>query len=220
MYQLILPIVVLLSIASSLHAQIYQERAGYFSIDLTEPSITTDGEFDFGVLLGDGEGLQSLQLVGSQSDDIQKVVSEIATANSEAAKRKSELEALGLGPMEMFAIQNEFDEAIRSNRMLMTTKVKAILTPQQFSKLTTVALERTIRKSTADGLFAENSGLLKALNMTDAENAQVSKKVKEVQKKLREDINALKKEAAFEIIRSLPKDKQQLFRKQFGVEDN
>ena len=220
MYKLILTIVVLLSITSILDAQIYQEGSEYFSMDLNEPSITADGEFDFGVLLVEGEGLQSLQLVGSQSVDIQKVITEIAAANSEAARRKSELKELDLGITEMVAIQDEFDAAIRSNRMLMTTKIKAILTPQQFAKLTTAALEKTIRRSSADGLFAENSGLLKALKMTDAENAQVSKKVKEVQKKLREDINALKKEAAFEIIRSLPKGKQELFLKQFGAEDN
>ena len=58
------------------------------------------------------------------------------------------------------------------------------------------------------------------LQMTDAEAANVAKKVAEVRKKLKEDMEALKREAAFEIIRSLSKDKQVLFQNQFDVYDN
>ena len=56
--------------------------------------------------------------------------------------------------------------------------------------------------------------------MTDAEAAIVAKKVAEVRKKLKKDMEALKREAAFEIIRSLSKDKQVLFQNQFDVYDN
>jgi len=56
------------------------------------------------------------------------------------------------------------------------------------------------------------------LQMTDAEAANVAKKVAEVRKKLKEDME--KREAAFEIIRSLSKDKQVLFQNQFDVYDN
>ena len=62
--------------------------------------------------------------------------------------------------------------------------------------------------------------MLKVLQMTDAETANLAKKAAKVRKKLKEDIEALKREAAFEIIRSLPKDKQVLFQNRLDVHDN
>lgn len=223
MPKLILSIILLLSVTCNLKAQFfsYSETSDKRPVISTGGnSVTADGDLALASLITDPTVIESLELSDLQKTELQKAIVDLGTANQEVGDKACVLMEAAKDVSETLAAQDSMLKEVKVNNRLLTLGVESILHDHQFSQLSGIAVNRFFSNASIDEVFKENSGILKALQMTDTETANVAKKVAEVRKKLKEDIKALKKEAAFEMIRSFPKDKQVLFQKQFGAEDN
>ena len=155
-----------------------------------------------------------------QETDLRDAIVEIGVANQQASDEAIALMKEASNISEVTAARDNMSKEVKANNRVLTSSVQRILLDHQFSQLYGIAVYQFFSTASIDEAFGENSGMLKVLQMTDAETANLAKKAAKVRKKLKEDIEALKREAAFEIIRSLSKDKQVLFQNQFDVYDN
>jgi len=223
MPKLILSIILLLSVTSNLKAQFFSYSVtpdNQTAIETQGNSVTADGDLALASLITDPTVIESLELSDLQKTELQKAIVDLGSANRKAADEASMLMEAATDISEVIAAQDRLSKEAKVNNRALTLGVESILLDHQFSQISGIAVNQFFSNASIDKVFGENSGILKALQMTDAESANVAKKAAEVRKKLKEDIKALKREAAFEMIRSFPEDKRVLFQKHFGVEDN
>ena len=223
MLKLILSSMLLLSVSSNLKAQFfsYSETCDKRPVIATEGnSVTADGDLALASLITDPTIIESLALSDLQETDLRDAIVEIGVVNQQASDEAIALMKEAANISEVTAARDNMSKEIKANNRVLTSSVQRILLDHQFSQLYGIAVYQFFSTASIDEAFGENSGMLKVLQMTDAETANLAKKAAKVRKKLKEDIEALKREAAFEIIRSLPKDKQVLFQNRLDVHDN
>ena len=223
MLKLILSSILLLSVSSNLKAQFfsYSETSDKRPVIATEGnSVTADGDLALASLITDPTIIESLALSDLQETDLRDAIVEIGVANQQASDEAIALMKEAANISEVTAARDNMSKEVKANNRVLTSSVQRILLDHQFSQLYGIAVYQFFSTASIDEAFGENSGMLKVLQMTDAETANLAKKAAKVRKKLKEDIEALKREAAFEIIRSIPKDKQVLFQNRLDVHDN